>query len=72
MDTFTQPKITGYRQLSEAESELMNEIKDRANSVGALCSKLAALAKDDPTQVDPRWVAIGQTDRQTCKRDSCR
>lgn len=27
METFTQPKITGYRQLSEAEAALMNEGK---------------------------------------------
>ena len=27
METFTQPKITGYRQLSEAEVALMNEGK---------------------------------------------
>lgn len=28
METMTQPKITGYRQLSEEEAALMNEIKD--------------------------------------------
>lgn len=27
METFIQPKITGYRQLSEAEANLMNGIK---------------------------------------------
>lgn len=64
MDTFTQPKITGYRQLSEQEAALMNEIKARANDIGSLCNRLAALAKGDATQVDPRWVAVGQTDLQ--------
>lgn len=56
--------IKGYRDLSKEEIDLMNEIKIQANSVGALCNKLAALAKTDPTVVDPRWVAIGQTDLQ--------
>lgn len=64
METFQQPKITGYRQLSEAEAELMNQIKELANGIGALCNKLAAAAKEDPTNIDPRWVAIGQTDLQ--------
>ena len=64
METFQQPKVTGYRQLSPEEAELMNEIKAQANIVGALCHRLAVLAKDDPTGVDARWVAIGQTDLQ--------
>lgn len=29
MDTFQQPKITGYRQLSEVEAALMNVLKER-------------------------------------------
>lgn len=33
MDTFQQPKITGYRQLSEAEVALMNEGKALAELV---------------------------------------
>ena len=64
METFQQPKVTGYRQLSEEEAALMNEVKERANEVGALCNRLAAMGKEDPTSVDPRWVAIGQTDLQ--------
>ena len=31
-ETFTQPKITGYRQLNEAEAALMNRIKDFGNA----------------------------------------
>ena len=64
METFQQPKITGYRQLTEKEAELMNLIKAKGNEVGALCNKLAAMAQDDPTSVDPRWVATGKTDLQ--------
>lgn len=36
MDTFTQPKITGYRQLNEAEAALMNEIKAAGQQLHAL------------------------------------
>ena len=28
METFTQPKITGYRQLNEQEATWMNEVKE--------------------------------------------
>lgn len=40
METFTQPKITGYRQLSEAEVALMNEGKALAEQCGAYIAKL--------------------------------
>lgn len=30
METFTQPKVVGYRQLNEAEAALMNQIKQKA------------------------------------------
>lgn len=60
METFTQPKITGYRQLSEEEAELMNEIKQHGVQLGELVDKLKATAS-----LDQRWVAIGATDLQT-------
>ena len=40
MDTFQQPKITGYRQLSQAEVDLMNEGKALAEQCGAYIAKL--------------------------------
>jgi len=40
METFTQPKITGYRQLSPAEVALMNEGKALAEQCGAYIAKL--------------------------------
>ena len=65
METFTQPKITGYRQLSEAEVALMNEGKALAEQVGAFVAKLRAYS---PTGVDghldQRWISIGATDLQ--------
>lgn len=60
METFIQPKITGYRQLSEAEAALMNEIKAKGVELGALVAKLRAA-----DGLDQRWVSIGATDLQT-------
>ena len=42
METFTQPKIIGYRQLSEEEVALMNEGKALAEQCGAYITKLRA------------------------------
>ncbi|MBH1637535.1 hypothetical protein I5U65_20855 [Stenotrophomonas maltophilia] len=53
-------KITGYRELTQAEIDLMNEIKAKGAEVGALVDKLKAA---DST--DKRWVSIGATDLQT-------
>lgn len=39
-EVFMQPKITGYRQLSQAEVALMNEGKALAEQVGAYIEKL--------------------------------
>lgn len=60
METFTQPKITGYRQLNEQEAELMNEIKQKGVELGELVAKLKG-----NSGLDQRWVAIGATDMQT-------
>lgn len=60
METFIQPKITGYRQLTEAEAALMNEIKAKGVELGAIVDKLRAA-----DGIDQRWVSIGTTDLQT-------
>jgi hypothetical protein len=60
VETFIQPKITGYRQLSAAEAELMNEIKAEGVRLGELVAKLR-----DTQELDQRWVSIGATDLQT-------
>ena len=60
METFAQPKITGYRQLNEAEVALMNEIKAHGESLDALVSKLQATEG-----LDGRWISIGAKDLQT-------
>jgi hypothetical protein len=40
VETMTQPKIEGYRQLSEAEVALINEGKALAEQCSAFCNKL--------------------------------
>ena len=60
METMTQPKITGYRELNEDEAALMNEIKEHGESLGALVAKLRATEG-----LDARWISIGETDLQT-------
>lgn len=60
METFVQPKVTGYRQLNETEASLMNEIKQKGVELGALVDKLRATGG-----LDQRWISIGATDLQT-------
>lgn len=60
-ETFVQPKITGYRQLSEQEVALMNKIKAKGVELG----ELVDLLRGHGNLVDQRWVSIGATDLQT-------
>lgn len=69
METMTQPKITGYRQLSEGEVALMNEGKALAEQVGAYVEKLRGMNGISATEVpnpalDQRWVSLGATQLQ--------
>ena len=77
METFTQPKITGYRQLSEAEVALMNEGKALAEACGAYVAKLRThqdvagsrgnIGQPDTRlapPLDQRWVSMGASDLQ--------
>lgn len=59
-------KIKGYRELSQAEVDLMNEIKEKAAEVGDLVAKLEAadFAENNQQMPDPRWVESGKTDLQ--------
>ena len=60
-ETFIQPKITGYRQLTQVEVGLMNEGKALAEQCGAYIAKLRGFVEP---QLDQRWVSIGATDLQ--------
>lgn len=73
METFIQPKITGYRQLSEQEVALMNEGKALAEQCGIYIEKLRSFqapintetgAADGYLRLDQRWISIGATDLQ--------
>lgn len=65
-------KISGYRDLSQEEIDLMNEIKAKASECGELCDKLKRCASQQnipgdpqlPRKLDGRWVAIGTTHLQ--------
>lgn len=52
--------IKGYRDLSESEITLMNEVKAKAEEVGALVDKLMST-----NGLDKRAVAIFKTEAQT-------
>lgn len=68
METMTQPKITGYRQLTAQEGELMNEGKALAELVGAYVEKLQCMngigREDAVMALDQRWISMGKTDLQ--------
>ena len=51
-------QIKGYRELSQGEIDLMNEIKLKGVELGDLVEKLRGM------DLDQRWISIGQTDLQ--------
>ena len=53
-------KITGYRDLTQAEINLMNEIKLKGRDLGILIEQLR-----QTEGLDQRWISIGATDLQT-------
>ena len=66
------PPVSGYRQLSQAEVDLMNEGKAAFNAVGAFLDKLDKLDEHSAVWVgieepiiDKRCVAIARTEAQT-------
>lgn len=60
-------KITGYRDLTQAEIDLMNEIKAEGERIGALVDKMRNQRNPETglIDLDQRWVAIAATDLQT-------
>ena len=52
-------QIKGYRELSQEEIDLMNEVKTKAAEVGELVEKIASIEI-----IDGRWLSIGKTDLQ--------
>jgi hypothetical protein len=57
--------IKGYRDLSQDEIDLMNEVKELAAKVGELTEKLLTVSNQTAgNTIDMRWVNIGKTDLQ--------
>lgn len=52
-------KIKGYRDLTESDIALMNEVKSLSIEVGKLIEKLKA-----DKSLDQRWISLGRTDLQ--------
>ena len=52
-------KIKGYRDLTQEEINLMNEVKQKDVELGELFEKLETMSN-----LDKRWLAIGKTDLQ--------
>lgn len=53
-------KITGYRELSQFDIDLMNEIKAKGNDIGHIVENLSGDA-----EIDQRALAIAKTHLQT-------
>lgn len=60
--------IVGYRQLSQAEQDLMNEGKRLAEQVGEYVTRLSTMngtsREGGAPALDQRWVSEGRTDLQ--------
>ena len=54
-------KISGYRELSQEEIDLMNEIKALGPEIEAVITRLS---NTDSVLIDGRWKAIGTTHLQ--------
>lgn len=52
-------KIKGYRELTQEEINLMNEVKVKGAELGELIEKLENLP-----ETDKRWLEIGKTNIQ--------
>jgi len=52
-------RITGYRELTGREIDLMNEVKQMGTDLGMLVQRL----QQEPC-LDQRWVSIAQTQLQ--------
>lgn len=65
--SYKPPPVKGYRELTQAEVDLMNEGKALAEQCGAWIEKLRGMGQkteEVPTGLDQRWVSIGATQLQ--------
>lgn len=56
-------QISGYRELSQEEIDLMNKVKETSSAIGEVVGELENQA--ETLGLDLRWLAIGKTDLQT-------
>jgi len=52
-------KIKGYRDLSQAEIDAMNAVKDQGEKLGLLIEEMR-----DNKELDQRWISIAETHLQ--------
>ena len=52
-------KIKGYRDLSQEEIDMMNEMKEHGEALAKTIDKLSNI-----DGLDHRWISIGKTDLQ--------
>ncbi len=57
-------KITGYRELTNMEVDIINKIKDLAVNVGSVIEGFESDESESAGYVDKRWLAIAKTDLQ--------
>ena len=57
-------QINGYRDFNQDEINAIKEVKELAETVGQHIEKLKELAKNGNVEIDPRWLAEGNTDLQ--------
>jgi hypothetical protein len=57
-------QIKGYRELSQSEIDLMNEIKQQGVAIGELVAKLRSEQPGGGNALDQRWISIGATHMQ--------
>jgi hypothetical protein len=53
-------QIAGYRDLTQCEIDIVNEIKAKAEEVGILVARLESVLEGDSR----RWASIAKTDLQ--------
>ena len=52
-------KIKGYRDLTQEEIDLMNEVKEKGAELGVLIEKL-----DNMDEIDKEWLVVGKLNVQ--------
>ena len=58
-------KISGYRDLSQAEIDLMNELKRVEADLGGLLTRVSRNLLDSSDIEAERWVALARTNLET-------